>query len=335
MARVTLQDVAVHAGVSSKTVSNVIHGYEHVRPGMRDRVQAAIAELGYQPDVRARSLVTGRTGIVTFAFPDLRRPYFAELAHVFSEVGREHEVRFLFEETGGTLEGERDAFRTARIGVADGVILHLDRPNGTDVTDEVGGMPLVLLGETDPGDVDHVVVDNRAAAATAVEHLAALGRRRIGFLGHEPSPMSLTSELRLEGYRLGLERSGIPFDPAFLVPRVDGSARSAEVALTEALDRGLRVDALLCRDDLAAIGGLRALRIAGVTVPRDVAVIGWDAINLAASLVPSLTSVAADGRALAERALEMLDDRISGTQSPGRRVTVGHHLSFGESAPER
>jgi DNA-binding LacI/PurR family transcriptional regulator len=333
--RVTLQDVAVHAGVSMKTVSNVVRGYEHVSPAMRERVQAAIDELGYRPNVRGRSLATGRSGMIALAFPDMRWPYFAELAHVFARVCAERGYRLLLEETGATAHGERSVLSDRDAGLVDGIIMQPQALTATELDALRQDTPVVFLGEDpQPPGADQVAIDNVAAAEEATAHLLALGRRRIGFVGHEAGELSRTSQLRLEGYRRGLGRAGIAFDESLVVPREQGDAIGAERALGAALDGGLRVEGLLCRDDPAAIGGLRALSLRGFDVPGDVAVIGWDATVLSASTVPALTSVAPDTHALASTALDLLLERVEGADSPGRHLTVGHTLLLRESAPE-
>lgn len=332
--KVTLQDVAARAGVSMKTVSNVVRGYQHVSPAMRARVQAAVDELGYRPDSRGRSLATGRSSMLALAFPDLRRPYFAELAHVFARVSAARGYRLLLEETGGTAEGERSAIEDREAGIVDGVVMHPQVLTATELDALRGDTPMVFLGEdAQPPGTDQVAIDNVAAARDAVAHLAAVGRRRIGFLGHETGDWSRTSALRLDGFRRGLADAGLPADDDLLVARGVGDAIGAEQALGAALDGGLRVDALLCRDDLAAIGALRALRLRGVDVPGDVAVVGWDATVLTASTVPTITSVAPDTHALASRALDLLLARMAGDDAPGRHVTVGYSLVHRESAP--
>lgn len=335
MNRVTLQDVAEHAGVSMKTVSNVVRGYQHVSPGMRERVQAAIDELGYRPNRTGRSLATGRSSMLGLAFPDLRRPYFAELAHVFARVAESRGYRLLLAETGATADGERSVLRDREAGIMDAMVMQPQVLAARELDGERHGMPIVFLGEDpQPEGADQVAIDNVAAARDAVGHLVRAGRRRIGFLGHETDRISWTSTLRIEGYRRALADAGLSADPELLVMRrQDGDARDAEEALDAALSAGLQLDGLLCRDDLAAIGALRALRRHGLDVPGDVAVIGWDAIELGASTAPSLTSVAPDTRALAERALDLLLERLEGYAGPGRHVTVGHTIEFRESAP--
>jgi DNA-binding LacI/PurR family transcriptional regulator len=310
MGRVTLQDVADHAGVSMKTVSNVVNDYQHISPRMRERVRSAIDELGYRPNRSGRSLATGRSSMIGLAFPDLRRPYFAELAHVFARVAKARGYGMVLIETGGTAEGERAVLDDREAGFVDGLIIHPQSLTAAELDAVRGDASVVFLGEDpQPAGSDQVAVDNVEAA------------------------WSRPSALRLEGYRLGLDDAGLAYDGSLLVAREEGDALGAELALTEALERGLDVDALLCREDLAAIGALRALHRRGILVPDDVAVVGWDAIELGASVMPSLTSVAPDTRALAERALDLLLQRVVGDEEPGRHVTVGHRLVLRESAP--
>jgi DNA-binding LacI/PurR family transcriptional regulator len=333
--KVTLQDVADRAGVSMKSVSNVVRGYEHVSESLRTRVQSAIDELGYRPDARGRRLATGRSRMLAFAMPDLRRPYFAELAHVFARVSADRGYGLLLEETGGTEVGERAVLLGEEAGLVDGMVIHPQAMSAKDLDALRRDTPVVYLGEDQqPFGADQVMIDNVVAARAAISHLVSMGRKRIGFLGHEVGALSQTSRLRLKGYRDELEQRGRVLDPDLLIARDGGDAVTAELALGAALDNGLDVDALLCRDDLAAIGALRALRLRGIEVPGQVAVVGWDAIEIGMNLAPSLTSVAADTTQLAERALDMLIERVDGLDAPGRHETVGHWLRFGESAPE-
>ncbi|MCF3962068.1 LacI family DNA-binding transcriptional regulator [Streptomyces fuscigenes] len=334
MRSVRLSDVARHAGVSTKTVSNVVHGYQHVRPSTRERVQRAIAELGYRPDARGRSLATGRTHMLALAVPDLRNPYFAELAHSIAEAAIARGYRLLLEESMGTPEVERAVLSAEEAGLVDGLIFQPVWLTSGELAQHSRGVPVVLLGENSaPLSMDHVRTDNVAAAAHVVEHLHALGRRRIAFLGAEAPVPSQTSKLRLMGYQKGLEACGLPVDPALVVTGGAADAARACAALGAALDAGLAPDALLCRDDLAALGALRALGERGLRVPEDVALTGWDDIEAATHVRPSITTVRADAAHLAGRALDLLFERIEGYDGLGRHEFIGHSLQVRESAP--
>ena len=331
---VRLQDVAEYAGVSMKTVSNVVRDYPHVSPKMRERVQKAIDELGYRPNVMGRRLATGRTGLLALAFADVRIPYFAELARVIADAAEERGYRVLLEQTEGTLEGERAVVSASESGLVDGMLFQPNVMNSTELAQNRADIPLVVLGENAaPLTVDQLMVDNVAAARTATAHVIAHGRRRIGFVGHEAGGLTRTSTLRIAGYQQALEEAGITPDATLLISTTAISASSAVTAVGAALDAGLRFDGLVCRDDLAAIGALRALQERGVRVPEDVVVTGWDDIPMTEVTYPSLTSISPDMRALASRAMDMLLERVDGYDGMGRHELVPYTLVTRESAP--
>lgn len=331
---VRLQDVAEHAGVSMKTVSNVVRNYEHVSPQMRERVQRAIDELGYRPNIMGRRLATGRTGLLALAFADVTLPYFAELARVVADEAERRGYRVLLEQTEGTIEGERAVVSAGESGLVDGMIFQPSVMNSAELAQSRIDIPLVVLGENAaPLTVDRIMIDNVEAARAATEHLLALGRRRIAFAGHEGSRPTRTSKLRMAGYQQALEDAGLTPEPELLISSVAVSAGNAVRAVGAALDAGLRFDGLVCRDDLAAIGALRALQERGIRVPDDVAITGWDNTPMTAVTYPSLTTVAPDMRALAARAVEMLLERVSGFDGMGRHELAAFSLVTRESAP--
>lgn len=335
MAKARLQDVADLAGVSMKTVSNVVRGYEHVSEKTRVKVQQAIDDLEYRPNVQGRTLATGRSGMLALVFSDVSIPYYSELAHLISRLASERGYRLLLEQTSGTLEGERAIVSAGEAGLVDGVIFQPSLLSSAEIAQHRGDVPFVLLGEGPaPLSVDHVMIDNIAAATEATAHLAALGRTRIAFLGHELGGQTQTSKVRLIGYQNGLERAGLPVDPTLLIPSRAVNANDSAEAVRQALDAGLRFDGIVCRDDLAAFGALRALQERGVRVPEDVAVVGWDDVSMARLVHPSLSSVRPDTEALAITALDMLEERIDGYDGIGRHRVVGHELMLRESAPE-
>src|SRR3954452_7349282 len=219
MGRVRLEDVARLAGVSMKTVSNVVHRHPHVSESTRDRVQRAIDELGYRPNAIGRRLATGRTGLLAFAFCDVGLPYFAELVRVVHREATARGYRLLLELTGYDLELERAVLSGEESALVDGVLFQPSEMSSLELAQERTDVPLVLLGERPaPLTLDHVMIDNVAAATEVTAHHAALGRSRIAFLGHEPRRQSETSRQRLLGYQLGLEQAGLRLDMSLLIP---------------------------------------------------------------------------------------------------------------------
>lgn len=272
--------------------------------------------------------------MLALAFSDVSMPYFSELARLVSNEASRRGYRLLLEQTGGTLAGERAIVSTMEAGLVDGVIFQHSVMSSTEIAQHREDVPLVLLGEGHaPLSVDHVMIDNVAAAATATKHLIALGRRRIGFAGHEEVAQSATSADRLMGYQQALEEAGIRVDMSLLLPSKSVSVHEAAFSIGRALDQGLRFDALVCRDDLAAIGALRALQERGIDVPGTVALVGWDDISVASFTYPSLTTIAPDTEAIANIALDMLEERIAGFDGLGRHRIAEFSLIVRESAP--
>jgi len=174
-------------------------------------------------------------------------------------------------------------------------------------------------------------VDNVSVAAAAVEHLVGLGRRRLAAVGVQATAAAETARVRLMGFRLALERAGLPVDPALELPvrqwhRADG-AEAARALLAV----GPLPDAVLCFNDLLALGLLRGLAEAGVRVPDDIAVIGVDDVEDGRYVRPSLSTVALDKRQIADAAVELLAARVAGDDGPPRTVTAGHRLVVRES----
>lgn len=329
-----LQDVAQAAGVSPKTVSNVINGTARVTEPTRRRVQQAIDSLGYQPNVAARRLRTGRSGVLALAFPELPSPYFAELAVAVIAAARRHGCTVLMDDTAGDAAAELRIASGLGDQMIDGVILS---PLGLDqhaLASRERQVPLVLLGEADYGLVcDHVHIDNVAAARDATAHLVDQGYRRIAAIGcQDPAPRA-TAVQRLLGYTQALHAAGLGVDQALLPPvryyfRSDGAA-----AMRQLLKLPQRPDAVFCFNDLMALGALRAIHEAGLRVPRDIALVGFDDNEEAEYSIPSLTTIAPDKTKIAEAAVAALLHRISdGYSDPCRLIQPGYRLVVRESS---
>ncbi|WP_062200340.1 LacI family DNA-binding transcriptional regulator [Demequina salsinemoris] len=326
MASVTLREVAALAGVSIKTVSNVVNGLPTVRPETRERVQEAISALGYQPNLSARHLRSGRSGVIALAIPELRHTYFAELAGEVIAAAKRRGMGVLIEETGGDRDTEIDMLRGPRLAMVDGLIMSTFalRDGDEDLLDV--GFPLVLLGESmTSAPVDHVAIGNVGGAKAATAHLLSLGRRRIAVLGAMDSG---SSRLRLEGYRQALGEAGIPFDESLVSETAVWHRAEGAAAVASMLERGIDFDAILGFNDLLALGGMHTLEMRGIRVPEDVAVIGFDDLDEARYAVPPLSSVDPNRRVIAETAVGFLVEQMSGGATPSapRRVAAPFSL---------
>lgn len=332
--RVRLVDVARYAGVSTKTVSNVVHNYEHVTADMRSRVQKAIKDLGYKPNLTARRLVTGKTSMIALAIPETNHPYFSSLADAIVKAAEDRDYRVLIEQTDGDSEKELDVLRDREAGLVDGVIFQPAKVTSLELADIEEDTPVVILGEAaSPIAFDHIMIDNTQAAEDAVRHLIGLGRKRIAFLGDVRGDNAGATKKRLAGYQAAIEEAGMNIDTTLVLPVESFGPESAKVAVQEAVKSGLIFDAVLCRDDRFAVAALQALRDYEIEVPSDVAVIGWDDTSLARYSYPTLTSVSPNIQSIAEEAVSMLIERIEGLSASGRHKLAPYSLHIRESAP--
>lgn len=327
----SMRDVARVAGVSQRTVSNVVNDYVHVKAETRERVQEAIRALHYRPNISAQKLRNGRTGIVALAMPEIAAPYFAELADHLQRYAASRGITLLIDQTGGTREREMLVLEGYRSNVIDGLILSPLAVTAEDIAHHPLDVPVVLLGESiDHSDVLHVSVDNVAAARTATEHLIAGGRRHIAAVGtHAAGARTGPAERRVEGYRAALAAAG-PQQPPLTYgaeewTRASGYATAAAIATS-----ARTVDGLFCFNDLLALGALKGFADHGVRVPDDIAVVGWDDIEEASYSTPTLTSIAPDKQEIATRAVDGL---LSGTGAgDGVEVTCSYRLRERQSS---
>lgn len=330
-----LKDVAERAGVSVRTVSNVVNNAPAVAASTRERVLRAIDELHYRPNLAARNLRQGRTGLIGLAVPEVRSPYFGEIAELLIDAARDRGWTVLIDRTGGAADRERRLLEGSERHTVDGMIMSPWSLMPEELGRHSATMPLVVLGEQETGGTaDHVAIDNVAAAREATSHLLALGRRRVAAVGLQPQLSNGTAEQRAQGYRQALTEAGVRVETSLTRPVASLHREEGHRAMRELLQGEPPPDAVFCFSDELALGALRAVREHGLHVPRDVALIGFDDIEDGRYCVPSLATVSPDKRQIAERALQCLADRVYGRLGhlPARLVTVPHRLVIRESA---
>ncbi|MGI9060236.1 MAG: LacI family DNA-binding transcriptional regulator [Ktedonobacteraceae bacterium] len=334
----TLRDVAQRAGVSIKTVSNVVHDYEHVTDEVRERVQQALKELRYQPNLPARYLRTGRVGVLAFAIPNLSNPYFSDVGTAIIAAAAARSYTVLIDCTGGERDNELRVLDGLRPHLIDGVILSPLALEPGDLQARQGQAPLVLLGEhlldTDVP-YDHIANSNVEAARLATSHLLALGRRRIAAIGNLGTIAIMGGtggQRRLCGYSEALAQAGLSVDPQLIVQVTSYSRLAGVHAMQQLLALDQPPDAVFCFNDLLALGAMRTLHEGGYRIPEDVAVMGFDDIEEASFAMPSLSTVVPDKQRMGELAVSFLLERIEGTRTgPAERVEVPFHLMVRES----
>lgn len=334
MTAVRLSDVAARAGVSIKTVSNVVHGYVHVREGTRARVQAALDELGYKPNLSARSLRQGRSGLIALAVPALDVPYFAELASAVVAAAGRLGWTVLVDQTDGDAARERDVAAGLNGHLIDGLILSPVSLGAADLRRTERDTPLVLIGERiSDGAIDHVAVDNVAASRAATEHLLSLGRTRVAALGFQAADhaRSGVAPLRRRGYAHALAAAGLAPREEW-TPEISRYTRAEGAAATATMMAAAEPpDAIFAFNDELGLGALHALARRGLRVPEDVAVVGFDDIEDSRYANPPLSTIAPDKTALARQAVELLTGRISDPTAPTRDVRLPFDLLQRES----
>lgn len=318
MRKTRLVDIAREVGVSAKTVSNVVNGTGMVSDAVRERVEAAIETMEYRPNVAARALRTGRSGIIALSFPDLREPYFAEYASVFCDVARSRGVQVIVNQSKGDLDAERDFIEAVAMPPLDGLVLSPLALGARDLAQRASHVPLVLLGEHGDTlatpDAPHVGVDNVAAAQAATTFLLERGRRRIAVIGAQEGPASATAHQRLEGVGLALSARGLALDPQLVGWVEDFNREEGSRAAARLLDSGAVFDGLFCFNDTLALGALYTLGSRGRAVPDQVLVVGFDNLAEVRYSLPRFASVDTNITGSANHVLDLIrSDRAEST----------------------
>lgn len=330
----TLRDVAQRAQVSMRTVSNVVSGYTHVSERMRAKVLAVIDELDYRPNPVARTLRTGRTGMLALVVPEIDVPYFSQLAADVIDAAAEVGYRVMIDQTGHDHERERQLLTGGdRTMLFDG-LLFSPLVTKSELLDMRGTMrmPLVLLGEHDfDGRYDHVAIDNIAAARDAVNHLIETGRTRIAAIGSQPLEEYATPLQRSAGYEAALAAAGLDMRPEHVTTAAHYSRTEGYAAAQALLALDPRPDAIFCFSDLLAIGAMRAVFDAGLRVPDDVAVVGVDNVEEGRFSRPSLSTISLDTPFIARESVRQIIERIEDPELPATEIVAPHNLVVRES----
>lgn len=321
--RATVRDVARLARVSPKTVSNVLNGTFPVSVETRRRVEIAMADLDYVPNLAARALRNGRAGLIALALPDLGTPYSASITRAFVEAAGRRQLGVQIEESAGSADREAQLLSRARAQLVDGLVLNPVLLETSAVQPGVSLPPVVMIGEVESPVVDRVWVDNVAAVRDLTTVLTDEGHRRIVLLG---AMASASYQVRRQGFRQALLAAGLPVAASQEIPVPAWTATAGAAAVRSYLVNNQLPDAIVCCTDTLALGVLNALWADGYRVPKDVSVVGYDDIPEAAYMVPPLTTVRFDRVALAEAALDLLALRIADPVQPQTVTTLPYEI---------
>lgn len=336
---VTMRDVADAAGVSTMTVSNVLAG-RNVRSGTRERVLQVVEQTGYRVNVAARNLRQRRTGVVGLAVHELDSHYFGMLAARLTARLAQDGLRLVVEQTGASREGELAAISGSRVNAYDGLLLSASDLSAEDVAALAGDLPVVMLGERqDLQRFDHVEMANAAGARDAAHLLLDRGCRRLAAIGlPQPQPSSAAGSpgdafrLRAEGVMAAVDaREGARVAFFDTTPHRAVEGRDLALRALEASVGGDAPDGFVCATDTLALGVVRGLADAGLCVPGDALVVGFDDVPDASTSVPSLSSVAPGHDEMVEAAARLLLRRMVDRDAPPEHVVAAHRLVVRES----
>lgn len=321
--------VAKLARVSTATVSRTINHVPTVNPKLAQRVWEAVRQLNYFPNTQARTLVSGRSKMLGLIVSEITNPFFPELIQGFEEVAVEQGYEILIGSTNRDPERMQQCIRRMVERKADGIAIMtfgVEQP----LLDQLANreMPLVFVdfAPERPG-ISVLRIDYHHGIRQSVQHLAALGHRRIAFVTGPPDLHS--SQSRLDAFRQSMDECGIPVEQGLIVESdhtMEGGIASAQRLIAE---RNLPT-ALICSNDMLAIGALRRFSREGLRVPADVSLIGFDDIHMAEMMIPPLTTVRMSRTELARAAVGALRAHAE-NGNPQREYRIGTHLVVRES----
>ncbi len=312
---ITIKDVAKVAEVSTATVSRVLNSPETVSPNTRQAVLRAAERTGYQLNLAARNLRIKQTGSITVFVPDLSNPFFSHiLAGIEAEAARAGKSVFLLNTQGPQAGGPDTWLQYVTPARTDGIII-LDGTLKKGLLEEkhIAGVspPVVFACEWAPMDkFPSVRTDNQLGARLAIKHLLDLGHRKIG---HVPGPeWNVLAKERLIGTQECLQEAGIPFHDPWMFDG-DFTIQAGVDAAQRFLNMSDRPTAVFCACDVTAIGFISELHAAGLVVPKDVSVVGFDDIDIAKRFIPSLTTIYQPREEIGRNAVKMLTNVMNGT----------------------
>jgi len=319
---VTIKDIARELGLSVNTVSRALNNKPDVSRQTRARVLETARRLHYVPNTIARSLVTRRSNTLGLVVTDVVNPFYSRVIRGVEETARQHGYTIILLNTNERDEDEKAAIRVLRSKRVDGMIIspvQVSRDHIAALQED--GYPFVLINRYFPDlDTDYVINDNRLGAYLATSHLIRLGHRRITHITG-PEHVSSVRE-RLRGYRQALEEGGVAADQQHVI-HTSLSLEGGYRATQQLLDGCSLPTALFTYSDLLAVGALKAIREAGLRVPEDVALVGYDDIEFAAFLEVPLTTISQRSYEIGSCGVELLLDILA---NPGeqrqRRHTV-------------
>ncbi len=339
---VTMSDVAKAAGVSRATASYALRGDTRIAPTTAERVMQAARNLQYTMNLSARSLRSGRSGIIGVAIFELDNPYPSEMSAAMSREAARHGLEAIVQETSNSKDNEVSILQKVTSQLCDGTIFSPSNASDEEIQALAGGKPVVLLDDISPSPIfDSVATPCEAGAESAIRHLFDIGCRRPLIIGAnydalvEDRAATTVSGRRLIGCLNAFDSLGVTPSPEQFISLPHWRTNVARATAHHIVDSGIAFDSAFCMTDTVSIGFVRGLADRGVRVPDDVAVIGFDGINECEAYIPSLSTITTDLEDLASKAVGLLLDRLdeneADTPAPVRTLTADFQLTMRES----
>ncbi|WP_169728310.1 LacI family DNA-binding transcriptional regulator [Geminicoccus roseus] len=322
-----MQDVAHLAGVSLITVSRVLREPQRVAQLTRERVQAAILQTGYVPNLVAGSLKSARTDIVAYVIPSVEHSMVAEIVRGLGEHLRAEGLHLLMAESGFSPEEEEDLVAAFLARRPDAMLLMgITHTDATRRMLEIAGIPVIELGNLTDRPIDMVVgYSNVEAARTITQAMIAKGRRRIGYIMHGSSAGNDRTRDRREGHRMARLAAGLPDFPVRYV-EVDLNVRGGAAGLADLLRQDPEIDGVCCSNDILALGALYEAQRRDIDVPGRLAIAGFDDHEMASQCVPTLSTIRVRRHDMGQQAGRMLRRILRGLPLESRAIDVGFEL---------
>lgn len=329
---ITMNDVAQAAGVSTTTVSHVINKTRKVEEATIAKVLHVMEDLGYRPNILARSLRRGETNTIGMIVPDVSNQFFADISRHIENFSYTQDYSVILCNSDNDMEKQASYVNTLLAKQVDGVIFISAGEPSEDLSKlVVRGIPVVVVDrEVALEYADVVLLDNEAAGYQATNHLIRLGHKRIACI---TGPNDLTpSMLRVEGYKKALSEARILIKPSYILAG-DFLFKGGENAMSNLLELDPRPSAVFVLNDMMAIGAITAIRKAGLNVPHDLSVIGFDDIEMAAAVTPALTTIAQPIEDIARISSSLLIEKIKSKiqSAENQRIVLEAELIVRES----
>jgi LacI family transcriptional regulator, repressor for deo operon, udp, cdd, tsx, nupC, and nupG len=323
-----IQQVAKQAGVSVATVSRVLNGQNTVSAKTKIRVEEAIKKLNYEPSLLGRNLRTSESRLLLILIPTISNPFYLEIIKGIEQVAISQNYNILLCETDSNPQKENIYFDLVRKKMADGIITMDPAVNVETLKKLAENYAVIQCSEYEEcTGIPYVTIDNEEASYRAVKHLIQIGHHKIALMNADEK--YLFARQRKMGYKRALEENGITLRNEYIISTSNLGFENGQYAMKKILNLQDRPTAVFAVSDLLAIGALKEINIAGLHVPNDIAVVGFDKIDFSNMTNPTLTTIAQPMRKMGNVAARMLIEKIKGEEVES--IILDHELVIRES----